>query len=89
MGITCLKEHIPYMIAEKNWDLPSFAVGTGSLEVKSFEDLFRLSPKMRNRFRATKYADGPNLLDLMTKMLDSDPKKRPTATEVLAHPWLK
>ena len=30
----------------------------------------------------------PELQDLLEKLLEKDPRKRPTITEILQHPWL-
>jgi hypothetical protein len=48
----------------------------------------RKYPRLEERFDPRRHADGPMLEDLVAKMMDPDPRSRPTAAEALEHPWM-
>eukprot|EP00940_MAST-03C_sp_MAST-3C-sp2_P001009 g1009.t1 len=102
LGMTCVKEHLPYMMRKHKWDLPALHHSAGAHEnITSLDDLMAISPKVKDRFYDKKYVkpssvrarpdltypDGPALLDLLEKMLHKNPASRITADEVLKHPW--
>jgi len=86
LGMTGLKDFLPYMMRTKQWDLPAFESG-GFGTIDSFEKLFERAHELKNRFDKDEYPDGPALYDLLTQMLHSDPEKRPTPGEILKHEW--
>jgi len=84
LGMTCLKDYLPHMMRTRNYDLPSLLPGCDTLE-----KLFGQARELKNRFNKDINPDGLALFDLLSRMLDSDPEKRPTPDEVLKHTWCK
>ena len=75
-------EHDRHMMRTRNYDLPSLLPGCDTLE-----KLFAQARELKNRFNKDINPDGLALFDLLSRMLDSDPEKRPTPDEVLKHTW--
>jgi serine/threonine protein kinase len=86
LSMVGMKDYLPYMIRKKKWDRPAFESGKKG-KIDSFTKLFHQAPELKNRFETDKYSDGPALLDLLTRMLNFDPEKRPTPDEILKHEW--
>ena len=72
------------MMRVKEWDLPSLTPGLDTLG-----KLFERAPELRKRFNRDVNPDGPALFDLLSRMLDKNPEKRPTPDEILKHPWCR
>ena len=75
-------EHDRHMMRTRNYDLPSLQPGCDKLE-----KLFAQASELKNRFNKDINPDGLALFDLLSRMLDLDPEKRPTPDEVLKHSW--
>jgi len=84
LGLTTLREYIKYMVRDSSWALPTIDSDKG---ISNFKGLLRMYPAIKSRFDARLYSDGPALKDLLKRLLDTDPSKRPSATEVLKHKW--
>jgi len=84
LGMTVTREYLKYMVRDQCYELPALNVDKGA---SNFTDLLRMYPNIRCRFDARSYSDGPALKDLLARVLDTDPSKRPSATEVLKHKW--
>jgi len=84
LGMTVTREYLKYMVRDQCYELPALNVDKGA---SNFTDLLRMYPNIRRRFDARSYSDGPALKDLLVRVLDTDPSKRPSATEVLKHKW--
>ena len=77
-------EHDRHMIRHNLREIPSLLPGCDTLE-----KLFAQARELKNRFNKDINPDGLALFDLLSRMLDSDPEKRPTPDEVLKHTWCK
>ena len=76
-------EHDRYMIRHTHREIPTLLL-TGC---DTLEKLFAQARELKNRFNKDIYPDALVLFDLLSRMLDLDPEKRPTPDEVLKHPW--
>jgi calcium-dependent protein kinase len=63
---------------------------TGTLPFDDSDGLGKLIKAIKvGKYKALPEQCSKNFKDLIKKMLNTDPRKRITAQEALAHPWLK
>merc|ERR1712216_65794 len=90
-GMACLAVSMDEIFS--GWKEGSCDVGlpsdTLSEDVRSFNKFCKINRQFERRFNKKFFPDGPDLKQLLSKMLTLDPDKRITAQEVLQHKWCK